>query len=402
MTSGFFGALQDDASSDEDNDHRHYQPAPPTTSESNIHIPAYEDLSTARDDEETVLSAVYGPDFKSQTGVWGCPKLQVQVRPPDIQEPYIGAQCLLSVQLGKQYPYIVPTIEIHNVKGLSKEQQQELMDQLQTRAKELAFAGSVMMLDLVQVTEDYLLEHNRDPNLSAWEQMKAREALERQSKSKSQEQQAKEEMYRLMNMNNAASEEPLSPLASNTRTTFDEYSNDTRQNNVASTDIQRELLRQREALEAANRQRLRKGDTPLQRNDSSTQDDHQNNNSESEDDDDFDFDMEYDASTLANSGSSRYRIDFIELGILGRGGGGEVVKVRNRLDRRIYAIKKIILESERGRKAKYAALQNRKLRREVTTISRMMHNHVVRYFQAWVRVYHIITCLFVVRTIIMT
>jgi translation initiation factor 2-alpha kinase 4 len=377
MSDGFFSALQDDdSSSDEDND-SHHQSSPPTP-ESNLNIPSYEDLSTSRDDEETVLSAVYGPDFTSQTGVWGSAKLEVQVRPPDIQEPYIGAQCLLSVQLGKQYPYVVPSIEIHNVKGLSKEQQKELMDQLHTRAKELAFAGSVMMLDLVQVTEDYLLEHNRDPNLSAWEQMKAREALEKQSKT--QEQQAKEKMCRLMNAS-----EPLSALASNpnsnTRTTFGEYSNDNRQN-VASTDIKRELMRQREALEAA--MRLRKGDTPLQRN-SATQDD-QNNNSESEDDDDFDFDMEYDPSALAtNSGSSRYRSDFIELGILGRGGGGEVVKVRNRLDRRIYAVKKIILESERGRKANYAALQNRKLRREVTTISRMIHTHVVRYFQAWVR-----------------
>jgi translation initiation factor 2-alpha kinase 4 len=350
MSRGFFGALQDDDSdsSEEDNDHHH----PPPT----IQIPAYEDLSTAR-------------DFTSQAGVWGRPKLQVQVRPPDIQEPYIGAQCLLSVQLAKQYPYVVPTIEIHNVKGLSKQQQQELMEQLLTRAKELVVAGSVMMLDLVQVTEDYLLEHNKDPNLSAWGQMKAREALE--SQFQTQEQQAKEQMSRLMD-----AEEPLSPL---------EYSNNdnTTRQHVASTDVQRELLRQREALEAAKRQR--NGNTlplQLQRN-SSAPDDHSD---KSEDDDDFDFDMEYDASALANSGSSRYQIDFIELGILGRGGGGEVVKVRNRLDRRIYAIKKIILESERGRKAKYAALQNRKLRREVTTISRMTHTHVVRYFQAWVRV----------------
>ena len=43
---------------------------------------------------------------------------------------------------------------------------------------------------------------------------------------------------------------------------------------------------------------------------------------------------------------SRYQTDFVELGPLGRGGGGEVVKAINRLDRRIYAIKKILLESE--------------------------------------------------------
>jgi len=31
-----------------------------------------------------------------------------------------------------------------------------------------------------------------------------------------------------------------------------------------------------------------------------------------------------------------------------------------------------------------AAIQNRKLRREVTTISRMLHKNIVRYYQAWV------------------
>ena len=48
------------------------------------------------------------------------------------------------------------------------------------------------------------------------------------------------------------------------------------------------------------------------------------------------------------------------------------------------AIKKIILESEQGKFAKYGVIQNRKLRREVTTISRMTHKNIVRYYQAWV------------------
>jgi translation initiation factor 2-alpha kinase 4 len=42
------------------------------------------------------------------------------------------------------------------------------------------------------------------------------------------------------------------------------------------------------------------------------------------------------------------------------------------------------LESEQGKFAKYGAIQNRKLRREVTTISRMTHKNIVRYYQAWV------------------
>ena len=48
------------------------------------------------------------------------------------------------------------------------------------------------------------------------------------------------------------------------------------------------------------------------------------------------------------------------------------------------AIKKIELESEEGKFASLAAIQNRKLRREVTTISRMLHKNIVRYYQAWV------------------
>jgi eukaryotic translation initiation factor 2-alpha kinase 4 len=43
-----------------------------------------------------------------------------------------------------------------------------------------------------------------------------------------------------------------------------------------------------------------------------------------------------------------------------------------------------LLESEEGKDAQYAAIQNRKLRREVTTISRITHKNIVRYYQAWV------------------
>ncbi|OWZ19735.1 PEK/GCN2 protein kinase [Phytophthora megakarya] len=84
-----------------------------------------------------------------------------------------------------------------------------------------------------------------------------------------------------------------------------------------------------------------------------------------------------DAVAVAERYHSRYHGDFKELGLLGRGGGGEVVKVRNRLDRQLYAVKKVKLDPD-------DKTMKKKILREVKTISRMQHRHIVRYFQAWI------------------
>eukprot|EP00158_Paraphelidium_tribonemae_P009139 Partr_v1_DN28785_c2_g1_i1_m61774 putative Eukaryotic translation initiation factor 2 alpha kinase 4 len=78
----------------------------------------------------------------------------------------------------------------------------------------------------------------------------------------------------------------------------------------------------------------------------------------------------------ANPSLSRYQSDFEEVEFLGKGSFGEVVKARNRLDGRFYAVKKLLLHAK---DTEY----NRKLIREVTTLSRLHHAYVVRYYQAW-------------------
>ncbi|MFS7924534.1 putative transferase, protein kinase PEK-GCN2 family [Helianthus anomalus] len=74
--------------------------------------------------------------------------------------------------------------------------------------------------------------------------------------------------------------------------------------------------------------------------------------------------------------SSRYLNDFEELQPIGHGGFGHVVLCKNKLDGRQYAVKKIRL------KDKSQPLDDRILR-EVATLSRLQHQHVVRYYQAW-------------------
>lgn len=290
---GQFAALKDDSSTSDDEESAHH-----------AHIPSYEDLSTSRADEETVLMAVYGSDFTRLTGAWGCPKLQVIVRPPD--SDVCHSELTLSVQLGKQYPYVVPTVELLNVKGPSKQEQATLLTKMQDRMQELATSGTVMVIELVQLAEDFLLEHNQDPTLSAWEQMKAREAKEKQAQQDI-ERQWLEQSSSKRNTSFVAS--PLEHFE------------------AVASDVQRELVRQREAIDAAKRQQGT-GDDDMPRKGFSDVLDEENLS----DDDEFDEHVERNPNLDSNS---RYQTDFIELGILGRGGGGEVVKVRNRLDRRI-------------------------------------------------------------------
>ncbi|KAF2630302.1 kinase-like protein [Macroventuria anomochaeta] len=71
---------------------------------------------------------------------------------------------------------------------------------------------------------------------------------------------------------------------------------------------------------------------------------------------------------------SRYAEDWVEQGRLGKGGYGEVVKARNKVDGRIYAIKKI--------KQKSASALTEVLS-EVMLLSRLNHPCVVRYYTAW-------------------
>lgn len=71
---------------------------------------------------------------------------------------------------------------------------------------------------------------------------------------------------------------------------------------------------------------------------------------------------------------SRYATDFTEIGRLGKGGFGEVVKARNKLDGGVYAVKKI----------KQAPQLLDQVISEVMVLNRLNHPYVVRYFGAWI------------------
>ncbi|XBW35701.1 hypothetical protein QEN19_001271 [Hanseniaspora menglaensis] len=74
-----------------------------------------------------------------------------------------------------------------------------------------------------------------------------------------------------------------------------------------------------------------------------------------------------------NNYKSRYASDFEEVAILGKGAFGQVVKARNLLDSRYYAIKKI-----KQTESKLASILS-----EVMLLASLNHKYVVRYYAAW-------------------
>jgi translation initiation factor 2-alpha kinase 1 len=74
--------------------------------------------------------------------------------------------------------------------------------------------------------------------------------------------------------------------------------------------------------------------------------------------------------------NSRYHNDFVEQGILGRGGFASAWRARNKLDDIDYAIKKIrLLGDEEG--------YYDKIFREIKNLARLEHHNVVRYYSSW-------------------
>uniref|UniRef100_A0A5F8HFI8 eIF-2-alpha kinase GCN2 n=1 Tax=Monodelphis domestica TaxID=13616 RepID=A0A5F8HFI8_MONDO len=73
---------------------------------------------------------------------------------------------------------------------------------------------------------------------------------------------------------------------------------------------------------------------------------------------------------------SRYFNEFEELHLLGKGAFGAVIKVQNKLDGCCYAVKRIPINP--------ASKQFRRIKGEVTLLSRLNHENIVRYYNAWI------------------
>lgn len=299
-------------------------------------------------DELEALEAIYGDEFELRKPVWHCPCFAIRAIPgsshsQSCSHGNVYAHVKLVFTLSKSYPSDAPKIDVEEPKGLSDEAISELK-QLVSRVSKKSI-GEVMCHKIISEVQEFLNRYNIRPKTFYEEmitrqekQQKALNAFRAQELSDSKEPQFPEPMPLERNHTTASS-------ISMSQADSDLVKDDVLDAGYRSSDSgSKQLYSEGEDGDDD----YEYGTTVMQRNDSSTM-------------------------------SSRYAEEFQELALLGKGAAGEVWRVRNKLDRRNYAIKKIIL------KKKDAVLSSR-IRREVTTVSRLVHKHIVRYYAAWVQV----------------
>ncbi|XP_050664186.1 eIF-2-alpha kinase GCN2 isoform X2 [Leptidea sinapis] len=101
------------------------------------------------------------------------------------------------------------------------------------------------------------------------------------------------------------------------------------------------------------------------------------NNSRESESEDEDGSQKIKNMSLLMNGHSRLNAEFEVLTWLGKGAFGDVVKVKNKLDGGFYAIKHVKLNPK-------SVDLNKKITREVKLLSRLNHENVVRYYNAWI------------------
>jgi hypothetical protein len=258
--------------------------------------------------------------------------------------------------LNKSYPKAIPLIDVSDVKGLSQKEVDELKSILCQTASDCL--GEVMIHEIAIAAENYLEDHNRKPE-TLHEQMQNRQrnaaaALKDIKEGSLFPEIGKESKPKEVPIepNSEALPPPRTPLDLRKQVHGGERAGSIGSDGLGEDDWLQSLLKRQHGINIGGLE----GDELS--------------------DDETSGSVEKTTYQQADGSNSRYQKEFQEITLLGKGAGGEVWKVKNSLDRRAYAIKKIILNPTNE-------ISNRKIRREVTTISRLLHKNIVRYYAAW-------------------
>ncbi|VVC37487.1 Protein kinase, ATP binding site,Serine/threonine-protein kinase, active site,Protein [Cinara cedri] len=255
----------------------------------------------------------------------------------------------LHIKASVNYPNEIPCIKLQNAKGIPSYYLVHLEKQLSELASKII--GEVMVFEFVQHVQSFLSLYNTPQYSSFYEEMmskKHKKHLEELESRKQEIELTKQLIHNELNKKKEALKQEFKMYKNKTKGTLNDKLNEYTDYNT------------REISDSVNT------NSPLRRN---LQQEDQIDESK------WTHDFVTDHS-FSNS-NSRLHKEFIILSWLGKGAFGDVLKVKNKLDDCLYAIKCIQL-------SKKNKILNKKITREVKLLSRLNHENVVRYFNSWI------------------
>ncbi|XP_026676040.1 eIF-2-alpha kinase GCN2 [Diaphorina citri] len=310
-----------------------------------------ETLQERQDNELEALEAIFGDDLQNKRleGTdWSPLDIELTVYPQQgssFGTKQIHARLNLQVKCSANYPNEIPHIELTKSKGLSLPQLAQLQQELDGLMNQLK--GEVMIFNLVQHIQKVLHEYNRPGYQSFYDEMMTRQQLQDQQEmllKKAEEDQIRQRVLHEIHFKQEAIKDEFKRKRNSVQLQRKESESEP----IAVTPPSITCSPKHEPWKL----KLKEADSASSKSD----------------------DMLSQWKSLAHS---RVDKEFQLLDWLGKGAFGDVLKVRNKLDDRLYAIKRIPLNPKNKQ-------LNKKIMREVKLLSRLNHENVVRYYNSWI------------------
>ncbi|CAI9734436.1 eIF-2-alpha kinase GCN2-like [Octopus vulgaris] len=304
-------------------------------------------------DEVKALQAIYAEDFQllEKETSW-FPHFKLSLRPERDNDDWCEhVRVHMIIQYNEGYPYRIPKIELENVKGISLEKIETLKNDLVQLAK--TKVGEVMVLNLALHLQDSLRQFNTKKPKSFHEEMLWNQQI--QQKFKDSEEQKKL-------ANNRLQEEKFNKILEDKVRKRKNY-------------IRKQI---NEVPESLTRTESLEIDKSIQSGEVKIKEDIKNKyhfleDSDSQDEEKIELRKQYRWAL----NTQRFQNEFEVIEFLGQGGFGNVIKVKNKMDTRHYAIK--IIHSN--------VKHFKNITTEVKLLSRLNHENIVRYYNSWMEVY---------------
>jgi serine/threonine protein kinase len=314
------------------------------------------------------------PKRRKRDRLWIPLELSVKIesRPEPIAEFDLHIKCT------RKYPLVPPAIGFKNVKGIGKALISRLHKQLKLEAANEEHKGQGCIALLIMRAQQFLEDHYRDlelNNKSFYEQMlEQKHSCDRNAELNRKQKDERDRLER---------ERQVEEIRQKILRKRELYNESRRRRDSQNSNLEHDPDESTYDFE---------GDLDADSTTASLTDDGDTNRIDEIDelmDDEETLVTKSRRSTFAGNRSSdeavsqdkgyaqsRVDLEYEVIEELGHGGFGTVYKVRNRVDSRLYALKKVKLNPDNE-------TLNEKIMREVKLLSRLNHENVIRYYTAW-------------------